>query len=218
MRDNDPTAPTDTGLSTDDIVRSRERDTGPETDRDEAARDTGRAPVYPGEAVGTDSSAEAGGEHGLGDETGSSAEPGDESGSSAEPGEGTPAAAEPGGMTASSAEAGGMTTSSAEAGDEDFRLMDPEDAERFRSRWHELQSLFVDDPRRAVKEADELVAAVMQKLATTFADHRRALEGQWREGEDVDTERLRMALRQYRSFFQRLLSSGQSDGDPGDPR
>ncbi|MGW4163774.1 hypothetical protein [Streptomyces sp. NPDC004788] len=86
--------------------------------------------------------------------------------------------------------------------------MGPGDEESFRTRWHELQSMFVDDPRQAVHEADTLVADVMQKLAATFADHRRSLEGQWRKGEDVDTESLRTALRRYRSFFQRLLSTG----------
>ncbi|MFE0334217.1 hypothetical protein [Streptomyces sp. NPDC058955] len=86
--------------------------------------------------------------------------------------------------------------------------MAPEDEETFETRWHELQSLFVDDPRRAVHEADALVADVMQKLAATFADHRRDLEGQWRQGEDVDTESLRTALVRYRSFFHRLLSTG----------
>ncbi|XIE77445.1 hypothetical protein AB6O49_02485 [Streptomyces sp. SBR177] len=98
--------------------------------------------------------------------------------------------------------------------------MDPGDEETFRTRWHELQSLFVDDPRRAVHEADALVADVMQKLATTFSDHRKSLEAQWRQGEEADTESLRTALRRYRSFFHRLLRTGfeqdaeESDTDP----
>ncbi|WP_262371142.1 hypothetical protein [Streptomyces sp. WAC01526] len=55
--------------------------------------------------------------------------------------------------------------------------------------------------------ADALVAEVMQLLATTFADHKQGLEGQWHRGEEVATEDLRLALRQYRSFFDRLLST-----------
>jgi hypothetical protein len=47
----------------------------------------------------------------------------------------------------------------------------------------------------------------MQTLAATFAERRQGLEGQWNQGENVDTESLRLALRQYRSFFNRLLSS-----------
>jgi hypothetical protein len=46
----------------------------------------------------------------------------------------------------------------------------------------------------------------MQQLAKTFADERSQLEGQWDHGEDISTEDLRMALRRYRSFFDRLLS------------
>ncbi|MFF1736201.1 hypothetical protein [Streptomyces sp. NPDC058247] len=46
-----------------------------------------------------------------------------------------------------------------------------------------------------------------QLLATTFADHKQGLEGQWHRGEEFATEDLRLALRQYRSFFDRLLSA-----------
>ncbi|MDP3984295.1 MAG: hypothetical protein Q8Q52_04720 [Acidimicrobiia bacterium] len=80
------------------------------------------------------------------------------------------------------------------------------DAERYRSRWTDVQTGFVDDPRRAVEQADELVAEVMKRLAEVFADERAGLEQQWSRGDDVDTESLRVALRRYRSFFDRLLS------------
>ncbi|MFD3562923.1 hypothetical protein ACFWVU_25090 [Streptomyces sp. NPDC058686] len=46
-----------------------------------------------------------------------------------------------------------------------------------------------------------------QLLPTTFADRKQGLEGQWHRGEEVATEDLRPALRQYRSFFDRLLSA-----------
>jgi hypothetical protein len=46
----------------------------------------------------------------------------------------------------------------------------------------------------------------MQRLAEVFADERGKLEGQWSRGDDVSTEDLRIALRRYRSFFDRLLS------------
>jgi hypothetical protein len=81
------------------------------------------------------------------------------------------------------------------------------EAEEFRSRWQEIQSGFVDDPREAVHAADALVADVMQTLATSFADHKQGLEEQWQRGEEVATEDLRVALRRYRSFFNRLLST-----------
>ena len=79
-------------------------------------------------------------------------------------------------------------------------------ASTYRSRWQEIQTGFVDEPRAAVQEADALVAEVMRQLARTFADERRGLEGHWAEGEQISTEDLRIALRRYRSFFDRLLS------------
>jgi hypothetical protein len=84
-------------------------------------------------------------------------------------------------------------------------LIEDADGARFRSRWHTVQEEFVDDPRRAVQDADRLVAELMQTLATTFAERKQSLEDQWRTGGDAQTEDLRVALRSYRSFFDQLL-------------
>lgn len=89
---------------------------------------------------------------------------------------------------------------------EDEPLLGQEEDE-FRSRWQKIQGYFVDDPRDAVGAADQLVAEVMQSLATTFSDHKQGLEDQWQRGEEVPTEELRVALQRYRSFFNRLLSA-----------
>ncbi len=75
-----------------------------------------------------------------------------------------------------------------------------------RRKWGDLQTSFVDEPRRAVEQADGLVAETMQRLAQIFAEERSRLEGQWDRGDDVSTEDLRLALRRYRAFFSRLLS------------
>ena len=85
-------------------------------------------------------------------------------------------------------------------------LFDQDALESFRARWGTIQTGFVDDPGGAVKQADELVAAVMKRLAEVFADERANLEQAWARGDDVSTEDLRVALRRYRSFFDRLLS------------
>jgi hypothetical protein len=76
----------------------------------------------------------------------------------------------------------------------------------FRSQWIKVQTGFVDEPRRTVQDADQLVANVMQKLAQGFANERSGLEQQWDRGDNVSTEDLRIALQRYRSFFDRLLS------------
>lgn len=81
-----------------------------------------------------------------------------------------------------------------------------EESEGFRTRWDAVQTGFVDEPRRAVVEADALVAQVIKRLSEVFADERTRLEGQWGHEDQVSTEDLRQALRKYRSFFERLLS------------
>ncbi|MFI8100589.1 hypothetical protein [Streptomyces sp. NPDC086023] len=84
-------------------------------------------------------------------------------------------------------------------------LVEAGQAGEWRAEWSRIQGGFVDDPRASVQEADGLVATVMQSLAGTFADRKQQLEGQWQAGGEVATEDLRLALRQYRSFFDRLL-------------
>ncbi|HEY2456042.1 MAG TPA: hypothetical protein VGI13_01975 [Candidatus Acidoferrum sp.] len=85
-------------------------------------------------------------------------------------------------------------------------LFHSNEANDLRARWDAIQVGFVDEPRRAVEQADNLVAGTMKRLAEVFAEERGKLEGQWDQGENVSTEDLRLALRRYRSFFSRLLS------------
>lgn len=79
--------------------------------------------------------------------------------------------------------------------------------QEMRSRWSAIQTGFVDEPRRTVEEADNLVASAIQQLADRFAHERSRLEEQWGRGDNVSTEDLRQALRQYRAFFDRLLAA-----------
>jgi hypothetical protein len=58
-------------------------------------------------------------------------------------------------------------------------LLPSEESGRFNVRWQEIQASFVDEPRRAVEEADRLVADLTQQLAARFADERKRLEEQW---------------------------------------
>src|SRR5271168_4882956 len=80
------------------------------------------------------------------------------------------------------------------------------DAQSFRSRWEQVQSGFVDEPRTAVVKADELVADAIARLADVFAAERTRMEADWDKTDTVSTEDLRLALRRYRSFFGRLLA------------
>src|SRR4051794_11042429 len=86
-------------------------------------------------------------------------------------------------------------------------LLPRDENAEFQRRWEAIQTGFVDEPRRTVEQADELVAHVMKRLAEGFASERERLEGQWGRGEDVSTEDLRIALQRYRGLVQRLLSA-----------
>jgi len=81
-----------------------------------------------------------------------------------------------------------------------------DEAEGFRQRWEAIQAHFVDEPRRAVEEADALVNQLIRSLTEMFANERRKLEQQWKAGGEVSTDELRQGLQRYRSFFRRLLS------------
>ena len=85
-------------------------------------------------------------------------------------------------------------------------LFPESESTNFRNRWIEIPAAFVDEPRRAVEQGDALVADVIKRLASSFADERSKLEGQWGRGDNVSTEDLRVALQRYRAFFDRLLS------------
>jgi hypothetical protein len=84
-------------------------------------------------------------------------------------------------------------------------LFSGEEGQQLRAQWDGIQAAFVDEPRRAVENADQLVAAAMKRLAEVFAQERQSLEQQWDRGDQVSTEDLRIAFQRYRSFFTRLL-------------
>jgi hypothetical protein len=85
-------------------------------------------------------------------------------------------------------------------------LFAQDEFENFRSRWHDAQTSFVDEPRTAVELADNLVANVITRITEQFAAEREDLEKQWDRGGNVNTEDLRQAFKRYRAFFDRLLT------------
>ena len=78
--------------------------------------------------------------------------------------------------------------------------------EDLRKRWEQIQAGFVDEPRDAVKQADELVASAIKQLSESFSGARSNLEGQWTRTGNVNTDDLRITFKKYRSFFQKLMS------------
>ena len=85
-------------------------------------------------------------------------------------------------------------------------LFEGDEAKKFRSRWLAIQSKFVDDPSASVKQADDLVSDVIKSVTMNFSNRRIALEKQWNGEENTSTEEMRMAIKRYRSFFDRLLT------------
>lgn len=84
-------------------------------------------------------------------------------------------------------------------------LIAQDKAESYRGRWNELKGEFVDEPRSAVRGANELVGEVLDELEQLFRRQRDELEAGL-DSDDTSTEDLRQALGNYRSFFDRLLS------------
>jgi hypothetical protein len=88
----------------------------------------------------------------------------------------------------------------------DTSLFGDEERDGLRMRWDDVQAGFVDDPRDCVQKADGLVSDVVRQLISGFTEARSRLEQQWSRGEEASTEDLRVALKRYREFFDRLLA------------
>jgi hypothetical protein len=105
-----------------------------------------------------------------------------------------------------------------------IRDLDPMEHERYSTRWASIQSGFVDSPKGAIAEADDLVSSVMeargypvsdfdQRAADISVDHpqvvqnyRSAHEIALRVGKnEATTEDLRTAMIHYRSLFEELV-------------
>ena len=105
-----------------------------------------------------------------------------------------------------------------------IRDLDPTERERFSGQWTSVQSRFLDYPKGAVTEADELVSSLMQTrgypvtdfdqgAADISVDHPRVVENYrsaheiaLRVGKDAaTTEDLCRAMIHYRSLFEELV-------------
>jgi hypothetical protein len=90
--------------------------------------------------------------------------------------------------------------------DQNSPLFPAQQCTSLEKEWQAIQAKFVDSPRSSVEEADALVRKTVDTLANSFAEMRGSLERTWERDKEVSTEELRLALQNYRSFFQRLLS------------
>ncbi len=104
-----------------------------------------------------------------------------------------------------------------------IRALSPADRANFLAAWQKIQARFVDDPRGAVTEADQLIQGIMaargypvtdfeQRAADISVDHPLVVE-HYRAGHDIsirhkqgltNTEDLRQAMIHYRTLFAEL--------------
>jgi hypothetical protein len=113
----------------------------------------------------------------------------------------------------------------------DIRDLRPEERDRFRDSWDEVQRGFVDDPRQSLHSADLLVAEIMRargypvdddfdrRADDLSVDHPRVVQ-HYREArkvrdteDEVDTERQRTAVTSYRSLIDALLGADEREHD-----
>lgn len=85
-------------------------------------------------------------------------------------------------------------------------LLPDDELSGFQRRWDDIQVGFIDEPRRSVREADDLVGEVTHQIAQRFTNSRQDFEQRWDGGDEPTTEELRQALQRYRDFFQRLVA------------
>ena len=76
------------------------------------------------------------------------------------------------------------------------------DAGDIRNRFLDIQAGFIDEPRQAVEEAGRFVDDLLRQVADALQGQRGQLAG---ATEEASTEDLRLALRAYRQFVDRLL-------------
>jgi hypothetical protein len=110
----------------------------------------------------------------------------------------------------------------------DLQPLPPQQLERYRAEWAEVQQQFVDDPEQAVRQADRLAARIMadrgypthnfeEGAAQVAVDHPEVVQ-RYRAAHSLaieqergqpTTEELRRAVTAYRSLVDVLLEDGQ---------
>ncbi|MFF3562673.1 hypothetical protein ACFYXS_21790 [Streptomyces sp. NPDC002574] len=81
-----------------------------------------------------------------------------------------------------------------------------EDTDKLHRRLQQAVGGFVDEPRHAVEEADQVLEEATERLVQELKGRRHALRAGWDGGQDgTDTEKLRVALQGYRELVDRVL-------------
>jgi hypothetical protein len=92
-----------------------------------------------------------------------------------------------------------------DVGETAISFWEDESVARFRAEWHEVKAEFVDDPVTALTRAHDLLTAAVNELSGSLLAERDELDP-LRTTSTPDTESMRMAMRGYREFLDRILS------------
>jgi hypothetical protein len=106
--------------------------------------------------------------------------------------------------------------------------LSPDECRHYQKSWTSVQSRFVDEPKSAVDEANQLIKEVMERRGYPVTDfeqsaadlsvdypvvvenYRAAVDiAERNERGEADTEVLRQALVYYRTLFRELLDGGE---------
>jgi hypothetical protein len=90
-------------------------------------------------------------------------------------------------------------------GESAIAFWDDEAVTHFRSQWHEVKADFVDDPVSALTRAHDLLTEAVNELTEALLAERDELDP-LRTTATPDTESMRMAMRGYREFLDRILA------------
>jgi hypothetical protein len=170
-------------------------DAGPDGPRGETVVTEPGEPREPADGQPDDPGATPAAEDASAEEASAEEAPAEEAPADAEPADVPPApVAELSADTTPAAEAPVATSADA--------LLGPLDAGDIRNRFLDIQSGFIDEPRQAVEEAGRFVDDLLRQVADVLQQQRGQLAG---ATEEASTEDLRLALRAYRQFVDRLL-------------
>ncbi|GAA0803825.1 hypothetical protein [Spirilliplanes yamanashiensis] len=86
-----------------------------------------------------------------------------------------------------------------------IKIWDEESVTSYRTEWHEVKAQFVDDPVVALTRAHDLLTEAVHQLTDGLLAERDDLDP-LKRSDSPDTESMRVAMRGYREFLDRILT------------
>jgi Na+/phosphate symporter len=90
-------------------------------------------------------------------------------------------------------------------------MLADDDRTDLHARWRHIEERFVDDPMAAVREADQVIEQVIDRIRSTLDARRSAMHDRWGALDDATTEQLREILQHYERLFVQLADAPAPD-------